>query len=230
MKLFELDQYTTGTNLILGLVALSLVAVGLTCAQSSCGKKHDTNALVAGAHADELAKELAEFKQRLLKKDSEIVSLKAQGQAILAKYEAAKKKLQVLPLPAPVTESGLTESLKVVGFRNDVAVQIGVPSVLNTVDATLVFVLDQQAKRSVQLDATLLACDGALKASEAVQKAQEDGLKLSGDALRQSQAEAQARATQVQELGKAMKIEKAKGWQKYAWGVAGVALTMLVKK
>lgn len=225
-----LDKYMTGRNLILGGVALILVGWGLTCAQASCERKHETNAVVAEAKADVHAEQLADLKQQLAGKETEIASLKSQGQALIKKYAAAKSKIPLAPLPAPIGEPALAKALVAIGMGDGTQVQIGVPSTLNTTDAALVFNLGQKAERAAQLEEALSACDGALKASEAVQQAQEEGLKLSGEALRHSQAEAAARAAQAQEIGKALKVEKSKRWQKFAWFVGGVVLTGAVKK
>jgi len=230
MKLSNFTQYVTPVNAAFLLGGTAIILLGLTCAQDSCGKRHETAALVAGTQADVHAGALADLKQQLAGKEAEIASVKETALSYKKKYEVAKAKIPLTPLPAPVGETALAKTLVEIGLGDGTQVQIGVPSTLNTTDATFVFGLDQQAKRAVQLEAALSACDGALKASEAVQKAQEEGLKLSGDALRQSQAEAQARAIQAQELGKALKVEKQNRWQKYMWGAAGVAATLLIKK
>ena len=221
---------TLTNKTILGAIGLAIIVGAFVGIQDHCGKIHETAGTVAGTIADTHAAELKDLKAQLTQKETEITNAQDAARSFKKKYEAAKAKIPTVPLPAPVTESGLTESLKVVGFRDDVAVQIGVPSILNTIDATLVFDLDQEAKRAKALDEALISCASALQASEVVVKGQGDALNLSAKALTQSEAEAAARAIQAQELGKALKIEKDKKWQKYLWGAAGVALVLVVKK
>lgn len=230
MKLSDLNQYTTGTNLVLGGVALILVGWGLTCAQASCERKHETNVVVADTQANDYHQQFLDSQKAQKENETEIANLKATNQTLIKKYAAAKSKIPLAPLPAPIGEPALAQALVAIGMGDDTQVQIGVPSTLNTTDATMVFALAQDAKRSVQLEEALSACDGALKASEAVQQAQEEGLKLSGEALRHSQAEAAARAAQAQEIGKALKVEKSKRWKVIAYPIAAAALTAWVTK
>lgn len=230
MKYSDFDKYMTGTNLIAGGIVLALIGFGLASCQKSCGKHHEDNALVAGTQADVHAGQLADLKQQLSGKEKEIASVKVQALDWKDKFERAKAKIPVAPLPAPVGETELAASLVAIGMGDATQVQIAVPSILNVSDATLVFTLDQEAKRAKALDEALITCAQAVTASEAVVKAQDEGLKLSGSALRASQAEAAARQTQVNELAKSLKIEKQKKWKLVAYPIAAAALTAWVVK
>lgn len=224
------SEYFTPVNLVLGAVGLSIVLIGASCIQTSCQKKHETNAAYSGAVADTHAKELADLKQQLAGKETEIASVKDQALDWKKKFEKAKSKAALPPLPAPVGETELAASLVAIGMGDATQVQIAVPSILNVSDATLVFNLDQEAKRAKALDEALITCAQAVTASEAVVKAQDEGLKLSSNALHVSQAEAAARQTQVNELAKSLKIEKQKKWKLVAYPIAAAALTAWVVK
>lgn len=206
-----------------------LAGTVIAISQHSCGKKHEAAAEVHAIAADTHAKELADLKQQLAGKDSEIASVKETASTFKKKYEAAKAKIPIAPLP-PTTEPALAASLKELGLGNDLEVHIAATSIVSFTDAQLIFTMGQETKRAKALDEAVITCAQALTASEATVKAQGEGLALSSQALVKSQAEAVERAAQAQEIGKALKIEKAKGWQKYVWGAAGVVATVLIKK
>lgn len=230
MNIDTLKTYATPMRLSLATIGVLALIIAVTVIQSTCGKKHVINAEIAAGQADIYAKQLSDMKSQLSQKDQEIANRENAYKTLNAKYAAAKAKIPLAPLPTPIGETALAQALVVVGLGHATQVQGGIASTLNTTDATLVFNLDQQAKKAKAYEEALGACDGALKASEAVQRAQSDGLKLSGDALRVSQAEAQARLTQATELSKALKIEKQKGWRVWAYPAAAVVLTLVVKK
>lgn len=230
MKLTTITQYASPTNLVIGAVGLAIIAIALSSCQGSCGRRHETNAVVAGAVADTHAAELADLKQQLKGKDVEIASTKEIALTWKRKLEIAKAKIPLTPLPPPVGETALTQSLVAIGLGDDTQVQIGVSSVLNTVDATFVFSLDQEAKRAKALDEALITCAQAVTASEATVAAQTTALDLSARALTQSEKEAAARALQAKELQKALTVEKQKGWRVYVYPAAAIALTLFVKK
>lgn len=225
-----MPTFTTQAKVIAWIALLVLIAIITMSCQSSCGRKHETNAAVYDAVADTHAAEVKELKQQLAGKDKVIEDRTATALAFKKKYEDAKAKIPVVPIPAPVTETGLTESLKELGFRNDVVVRIAEPSVLNTIDAALVFTLGQEAKRAKVLEEALVACSQTVAATEAVVKVQTEKLDLSDKALQQSQAESSARKLQAQELGKALMVEKSKWWEKPAIVVITAAIVSAVKK
>ena len=223
-------DYLTPVNLVIGAVGVAALLIGVSCIQTSCGKKRDTNAAYSGAVADTHAKELADLKQQLSGKETEIASIKSQALTFKQKYEAAKAKIPGVPLPAPANQTDLASGLEKLGLGDGLEVQVGANTLMSVTDAQVVWALGEQAKRADALNEALITCAQAMTASEAIVKAQDEGLKLSSNALHVSQEEAAARQVQVNELAKSIKIEKAKGWQKYAWGIGGAVLVGLVKK
>lgn len=220
----------TGIYVVLAGVALIIIGLSLASCQSSCGKRHDDAALVAQTQAD-LRKSLrGEYEQQLAGKDAEIEQVKSTALALKAKYEAARKKIPAAPLPAPIGEPALAQSLKELGMGSDLEVHIAVPSVLNVTDAQVVWALGQESIRAKALDGALITCAEALQASEVVNNKQSEALVLSSKALDQSKLEADARQTQANELAKSLKIEKQKRWKLIAYPVAAAALTAWVVK
>lgn len=230
MNIPDFKPYATPLGLATGTILAILVVWSVSSAQNSCGRKHETGAAVAGAIADTHAKELAELKQQLAGKETEIASVKSQALTFKQKYEAAKAKIPSVPPPPPVGQTELAQGLEKLGLGDGLEVQVGANSLLSVTDAQVIWNLGEDSKRAKALDEALITCAQAVTASEAVVKAQGEGLDLSAKALHQSQEEAAARASQVQELGKALKVEKAKGWKVYVYPAAAVALTFLVKK
>lgn len=230
MNIDTLKTYATPMRLSLATIGVLALIIAVTIVQSTCGKKHVINAETAAGQADIYAKQLSDMKSQLSQKDQEIANRENAYKTLSAKYAAAKAKIPLTPLPAPIGETALAQSLVVVGLGHATQVQGGIASTLNTTDATLVFNLDQQAKKAKAYEEALGACDGALKASEAVQKSQKDALDLSHGALDVAQLEIISRKEQASELGKALKIEKQKGWRVWAYPAAAVALTLVVKK
>lgn len=223
-------DYLTPVNLVIGAVGVAALLIGVSCIQSSCGRKHDTNAAYSGAVADTHAKELADLKQQLSGKETEIASIKSQALTFKQKYEAAKAKIPGVPLPAPANQTDLASGLEKLGLGDGLEVQVGANTLMSVTDAQVVWALGEDAKRAKALDEALITCAQAVTASEAVVKAQDEGLKLSSNALHVSQEEAAARQVQVNELAKSLKVEKQKKWKLVAYPIAAAVLTAWVVK
>jgi hypothetical protein len=220
----------TGIYVVLLGVALIITGLSLASCQNSCGRKHDDAALVAQTTADLRRSLRGEYEQQLAGKDAELEQVKATAYALRQKYETARKKIPVAPLPPPVGEPALAASLKELGMGSELEVHIAVPSVLNVTDAQVVWNLGQEATRAKALDGALITCAEALEASEVVVKGQGEALVLSSKALEQSKLEADSRAIQAQELAKSLKVEKSKRWKLVAYPIAAAAITAWVVK
>jgi len=214
-----------------GVIAI-LVLIGIIAgaSQKSCSDHHEQAASRAAAVADTHHAELESLRSQLAAKDKIIADREATALKYKTMYEARKAQaLAPLP-PLPPNNLELAGSLQKLGLRDGVQVQPVPISTLSEVDAQLVWVWAQEAERGKRAQAALEACDVAIQTEQAVTVELKAKLDLSMKALDVSRAETEARTLQAQELTKALKVEKAKGWTKYAWGAAGLALGAYVSK
>ena len=220
---------------VLGTAAVLLVgAVVFASIQSHCGKKHEQNAVIQGAVADTKHAELKPLQDKILVLEAQIKNREEAFYAINTKYQNLKGKALIQPLSEPPrTLPDLAKGLETIGFQYGVVVKnesFHLPSTLSKSDADVVWNLDQKAQSLARFQEALAACDATLTSSQALVEAQRAQIQAGGDALAVSMAEASARQKEAQELGKALTVERHKGWQKWMYGAAGVALTVLVKK
>ena len=167
--------------------------------QSKCGKQHDQNALVGGTVADTKHEEIKPLLEKIEAGKLEVSKMQAEADRWKAKYMASKNKLG--PTLPEAQEFQVKPEDMIPPDTRDIT---GVLEALQN-------------------------CDGALRASEGLTVALKGTLATTEQALAVSQAEAAARAKQAQELGKSLAIEKAKGWQKYAYAIGGAATVWLIK-
>lgn len=217
-----------------GVIAM-LLAVGIIAgSQKACGRAHEGNAVVEGAKADASAERLKDALQEIEGLRRRTADLEAAGRAWKAKYEQAVAKIPPAPVAPPESDSELQAALVSVGYKAGLQVQsvraVGIVTILSHEDAGLSYLLAKRAERADALEVALAACDQLQQAQEATLKAKDLELNKTNEALRASMEESVHRQMQAIELGRALKIEKRKGWQKFGYAAAGVAVGYLVKR
>lgn len=208
-----------------GVVAVLLLVGGITAAQKSCGQHHEDVANVEHGKADASAERLKDALQQIEGLHRKVADLEVAGRAYRRAYEGALAKIPAPVEKPPASIEELGTALEEEGLTKGVTVHPGPGiSTLSEVDAGLTYLLAQRAKRAASMEEALKACDDLQKAQEATLEAKGLELGKTNEALKASMDEAMHRQAEAQELGKALRVEKRKGWQKYAIGIAGVVV------
>lgn len=227
-KFPDWNSNTTGILLALGILFCLFVIAGT---QRSCGKGHEKKAAVAGAQADGKLEAIKILEAQLVSQRAEIAAMVEAGKVAQRAYQRSLAKAHEPPPPAPIGLPALTEAMLKIGFQPGVLVSDEIPhSSLAVRDANMVFFLHGEADRVPKFE-TALADAGVVISTQATTLSAKDGLISTQTMEIKLALEAQQlRATQAQELGKALQVEKAKGWQRYAWGAAGVVAGVLATR
>lgn len=221
----------TPTYLIGGVTALVICGLSIAGIQKSCGRRHEGAALVEGIKADADNGRLKDALQQVKGLQERTAQLEADGRRYKTLYEQAKRNVQPVPSKPPLNPSELTASLEQAGFHLGVRIEYdALSSVLTEQDAGLVWLLSKRTERLEQIEAALAACDLLQSQQELTLKAKDEVILKTNEALKASMDEAMHRQAQADELGKALKTEKRKGWQKWGLAGAGLAVGMLVKR
>jgi hypothetical protein len=215
----------TPTYLIGGVTVLIIIGLSVAGIQKSCGKRHEGAAQVEGIKADASAERLKDALQQVKGLQERTAQLEADGRRYKTLYEQAKRNVQPVPSKPPANPSELTAALEQVGFHLGVRIEHdALSSVLTEQDAGLVWLLSKRTERLEQIEAALAACDLLQSQQELTLKAKDEVILKTNEALKASMSEAMHRQAQADELGKALKVEKRKGWQRvgaFGLGVLG---------
>lgn len=212
-----------------GVVAVLLLVGSFALAQKSCGQHHEDVANVEHGKADASAERLKDALSQIEGLHRKVADLEVAGRAYKRAYEDAKAKIPSPDVVVPVGDAELAKAIRGVGFKGAEVSETVAASVFTTEDAGLAYVLSQRAVRLESIEAALKACDDLQQAQDATLKAKDLELGKTNEALKASMDEAMHRQAEAQELGKALRVEKRKGWQKYAIGAAGFALGMYAR-
>jgi len=213
----------TPTYIIGGVTALIALGLSIAVAQSSCAAKHEGAALVEGIKADADNGRLKDALQQVKGLQERTAQLEADGRRYKTLYEQAKRNVQPVPSKPPANPSELTASLEQAGLHLGLRIEHdALSSVLTEQDAGLVWLLSRRTERLEQIEAALSACDLLQSQQELTLRAKDEVILKTNEALKESMSEAMHRQAQADELGKALKMEKRKGWQKYGLLAAGV--------
>lgn len=208
-----------------GVVGILILVGGIAWAQKSCGKAHEQAATVEGAKADASAERLKDALQEIEGLHRKVADLETAGRAYKLAYERAKTKIPILEVRPPSEPGELALALRHEGFQEGVRVEGGITaSILTEADAGLTYLLAQQAKRLESTEAALAACDLLQQNQEATLQAKDFELNKTNEALRASMEESAHRQMQAIELGRALSVQKKKGWQKYGALALGVVV------
>ena len=210
---------------------LIVLGLGVQALQTSCGRHHEDNAHVLEGQAKEKDAQVARLNNQVANLQMRLKDAEASAKLHQARYLALRDQLRSPRPETPKDLPSLAASLEQSGMTAGVSVQDSVqPSVLNKADAELAFdwhtsherlEIAQKALDEADKSITLLQTQGGIKDSLIGTKDEQLTAALEGSRLRQQQAE---------ELTKALKNEKRKGWQRWALGAAGFALGVYVSK
>ena len=205
--------------------AICLGLVGFALAQDSCGKHHEEAAIVAGAKADASAERLKDALQQIDGLNRKVADLEEAGRRYRTLYLQARNHVPPPPQPPPQDRVELARALESQGIDKGAVVTVGIPFTTFTEhDAGLVYTVSERAKRAEALESALKACD-ELQAQQQVEIESRKALQeQTAAALRVSMEEAMHRQEQATALGKALAVEKRKGWQRvgaFGLGVLG---------
>lgn len=215
-----------------GVVSILVLAGVVAGSQHSCARKHEETAKVEAVKADDAHERLKEAQNEIAELHRKVADLEAATTHYRSEYLRAKAQVaSAVVVPAPTQPSELATALQRVGFGPMVRVDDKAEaSTLTVSDGGLAYLLAQRAARAESLESALKACDD-LQASQAATLAAKDlELKTTNDALKASMDESMHRQAQAVELGKALSVEKKKGWQKYGALALGVVVGYAAKR
>lgn len=218
------SAFLTNPAYQIGGVLAVLLAVGIVAGvQQSCGKHHEETAKVEEVKADAAHERLKDALQEIEGLHRKVADLEEAGRRYRALYLEARNHIPPPPKPPPADRVELAKALEGEGIAVGVVVAVGIPaSTFTESDAGLVYTASQRAKRADALEQALKACDELQAQQDATLKAKDLEMSKINEALRASMEESVHRQMQAVELGKALTIEKKKGWQRYGLLAAGV--------
>lgn len=226
------SAFATNPVYQVGGVVAALLLVGLfACGQESCKKKHVETAKVEDVEAEDAHDRLKDALQEIDGLHRRVAELEETGRAYKRAYEDAKRHIPPPPGPVPTSNPELAAGLEKAGFKPGVQVLHEAPaSIFAESDAGLAWLSSQRAARADQLEEALRLCDQLQAQQAATLQAKDLELTTTNMALKTSMDEAMHRQKQADELGKALKVEQGKRWQKWAMAAGGFVVGVYAAK